>query len=306
MEAAMIELKDVSATEIATQFIKNRMSSGSPVMGMVMTFVVVASTDEMDQAIKAAQLATHEHPARLLGVTKGSGRGTSRIDAQVSLGQDGWSGELARIELSGEVVSHAESVVLPLLLPDSPVAIWWPGQPPSRPGEDPLGRLAQRRITDVATTAQTQTRFLRTQCSNYAAGNTDLAWSRTTPWRALLASTLDHHEFRIRSCEVSSGSTSASALLLRSWLSKCLKVPVSKKTSAGPGITKVVLKTDSGDIVVDRSDSANLATFEVPGRPPVLVALKQRDVAECLTEELRRFDEDEVYRETVQHVCNVK
>lgn len=301
----MIELQNVSSTDIATQFIKNRMSSGSPVMGMVMTFIVVATPAEIDQAIKEAQLATREHPARLLGIIKGSGRGVSRINAQVSLGQNGWSGEYAQIELLGEVVSHAESVVLPLLLPDSPVAIWWPSHPPALPGEDPLGALAQRRITDVATTHKSQTRVLRTQCTNYAPGNTDLAWSRTTPWRALLASTLDHHTFRIRSCEVTSGATSASALLLRAWLSKRLKVPVSRKKSAGPGVTKVVLGTDSGDIIIDRSDSASMATFVVPGRPPVLVALKQRDVAECLSEELRRFDEDEVYQETVQHVCNV-
>ena len=32
--------------------------------------------------------------------------------------------------LRGEVVKHAASVVLPLLLPDSPVAVWWPAAAP--------------------------------------------------------------------------------------------------------------------------------------------------------------------------------
>ena len=41
-------------------------------------------------------------------------------------------------------MKHPESVVLPLLLPDSPVAVWWPADHPPDPAEDPLGRLAQR------------------------------------------------------------------------------------------------------------------------------------------------------------------
>ena len=37
------------------------------------------------------------------------------------------------------MVKHPESVVLPLLLPDSPVALWWPTDAPEDPAADPLG-----------------------------------------------------------------------------------------------------------------------------------------------------------------------
>ena len=54
------------------------------------------------------------------------------------------------LRLHGELASHAYSVVLPLLLPDAPVVVWWPDDAPEHPSEDKLGTLAQRRITDAA------------------------------------------------------------------------------------------------------------------------------------------------------------
>ena len=121
----MIELTDTNASGIAAELVRARTRAGSPVMGMVLTLVIVVDEDEAPAAMEAAQAASHEHPARVLGVILGDGRGSGRIDAQVGTGQ-GWSGETALIRLRGEVVRHAESVVLPLLLPDAPVAVWWP------------------------------------------------------------------------------------------------------------------------------------------------------------------------------------
>ena len=97
------------------------------------------------------------------------------------------------------MVKHADSVVLPLLLPDSPVAIWWPHDPPADPAADPLGALAKRRITDAAEVHRGKTKALETQCASYVAGNTDLAWTRLTPWRALLAASLDQHPLKVTS-----------------------------------------------------------------------------------------------------------
>ena len=48
----------------------------------------------------------------------------------------------------GELTRHGESVVLPLLLADSPIVVWWPDEAPKNPAEDPIGRLGSRRITD--------------------------------------------------------------------------------------------------------------------------------------------------------------
>jgi glucose-6-phosphate dehydrogenase assembly protein OpcA len=262
-------------------------------MGMVMTLVIVVDEEDAPAAMDAAREASHEHPARVLGVILGDGRAAGRIDAQVGIGQ-GWSGETALIRLRGEVVKHAESVVLPLLLPDSPVVAWWPSDHPADPASDPLGRLAQRRITDTAFVSRGKVKALQSQCRAYAPGNTDLAWTRITPWRALLAASLDQHPLKIRRVTVSAERISPSADLLLAWLAERLKVPAERRSSDGPGITEVVMQTAEGDIRLTRPDG-RLAMFSSPGQPDRPVALKRRDLPELLAEELRWSDEDDIY-----------
>ena len=193
----MIELTDTTASAIAAAFVKDRIKAGSPAMGMVMTLVVVVDEDHAEEAMGSARMASHEHPARVLGVILGDARGTPHVHAQVGTG-DGWTGETALIRLRGEVVKHPDSVVLPLLLPDSPVAIWWATNAPMDPASDPLGALAQRRITDAAAVTRGKQQAMHALCTAYAPGNTDLAWTRLTPWRALLAASLDQYRRRVR------------------------------------------------------------------------------------------------------------
>ena len=137
----MIELTDTTASEIAAAFVKDRIKAGSPAMGMVLTLIVVTDEEHAEEAMTSARMAAHEHPARTLGVILGDARGASHVHAQVGT-LAGWTGETALIRLRGEVVKHADSVVLPLLLPDSPVAIWWACDPPDGPGRRPA-RLAR-------------------------------------------------------------------------------------------------------------------------------------------------------------------
>ncbi|MEZ5095333.1 MAG: glucose-6-phosphate dehydrogenase assembly protein OpcA [Nocardioides sp.] len=296
----MIELTDTTAADIAAEFVRTRTRAGSPAMGMVLTLVVVVDEPNAEEAMAAAKAASRVHPARVLGVILGSGRGASEVNAQVSTG-GGWSGETAMIRLTGPVVKHADSVVSPLLLPDSPVAVWWPADHPQDPAADPLGRLAQRRITDAAHVSRGKTRALHDQCTVYAPGNTDLAWTRITPWRALLAAALDQKPLPVRRAEVTAERISPSADLLIAWLNDRLKVPVERRSSRGPGITSVTLDTREGPITIDRVDG-KLATFVSPGEPDRPVALKRRELPELLAEELRRLDEDEVYAATARRL----
>ena len=289
----MIALRDTDSAGIGTEFRRSRTRAGSPAMGMVLTLVIVADEADADAAMEMGREASHEHPARVLGVILGDGRGASQVDAQVGTGS-GWTGETALIKLSGEVVKHPDSVVLPLLLPDSPVAVWWPTDPPPDPAADPLGSLAQRRITDSANVSRNRAQALRGQCKAYAAGNTDLAWTRLTPWRALLAASLDQHPLKVTGGFVAAEKANPSADLLVAWLHNRLGVKIDRKTSKGPGVTTVELTTGEGPIRISRPDGA-LATYSSPGHPDRPIALRRRDVHELLSEELRRLDEDDVY-----------
>lgn len=291
----MIELHDTNASQIAAEFVRARRGSGSPAMGMVMTLVIVVPEDDALVAFDSARLASREHPARVLGVILGDGRGHGRISAQVGIG-DGRSGETALIRLKGEVVRHAASVVLPLLLPDSPVAVWWPVDPPQEPANDPLGALAQRRITDSAAVTKGRTVALHHQCSGYAPGNTDLAWTRLTPWRAMLAAAVDQRPFTATGARVVGERISPSADLMVAWLTDRLGVEVERSTSEGPGITEVTLMGKRETISLTRADGQT-AVLSVTGAPDRQVALPRRPIEELLAEELRHLDEDEPYAE---------
>jgi glucose-6-phosphate dehydrogenase assembly protein OpcA len=294
-----IELTSTNASEIAAALLTERRKAGSPAMGMVMTFVVVTDESDHYDAIKVARAVSREHPARILGIIRRSSRGKPNLDAELMIGG---SGESVLLRMSGELSRHAESVVLPLLLPDSPVVIWWPRKAPDDPAEDPLGRLAQRRITDAAASERGKTQAILTQARNYADGNTDLSWTRLTPWRALLAAALDQYPAKVTSAVVEAERINPSADLLVAWLCDRLNVEVTRAVSKGPGITSVEMATGGGPIEIARPDGL-LAQFTIPNAPNRPVALKRRDTAELLAEELRRLDPDDIYEATVKSMC---
>ena len=192
-------------------------------------------------------------------------------------------------------------MVLPLLLPDSPVVVWWPGQGPLVPAEDPIGRLARRRLTDSERTAS-PVRWLRRLAPGYQPGDTDLAWTRLTLWRALLAAALDQTSGEVVGGEVVADDTNPVAVLLKAWLECRLGVPVEfVDDDSGPQVSCVTLHTDAGDIVIRRTDTMT-CEFSVPGSSPRVVPIRRRTIPELLAEDLRRLDADEIYGETLAHM----
>ncbi len=201
------------------------------------------------------------------------------------------------LRLHGELANHAQSVVLPLLLPDAPVVVWWPEDAPSDPAKDPLGALAQRRITDTYS-AELPLEELAVRAATYSPGDTDLAWTRITPWRSMLAAALDQQLAEVIGATVEGESDNPSCELLAMWLADRLDVPVERTISEGPGLTAVRMETKNGVIVLDRADGS-LATLSMQNQPDRAVALKRRDTAELLAEELR-FDPDNTYASAVK------
>jgi len=293
-----IDIADTTTSGIASALLKARAHAGSPAMGMVFTVVIVVDEADQHDAMIAASGAAQEHPARVLGVILRGGRGPSRLDAQVRVGGDAASGESVLMRFHGELARHAESVVMPLLLPESPVVAWWPGRPPTSLYVDPIGSLAQRRVADSAAVPRPLS-VLRHLCANYVPGDTDLAWTRLTPWRALLAAALDQHPATVVSTVVEAARGNASATLLATWLSQRLHAPAKIVESKGPGITAVRMYVPKGEIAITRPDG-RLAQYSVPGQPVRHVALKRRTTAELLAEELRRLDPDDIYANTIK------
>jgi glucose-6-phosphate dehydrogenase assembly protein OpcA len=198
----------------------------------------------------------------------------------------------------GPLGQHADSVVAPLLAPDVPVVTWWPDEAPSAPGGDPLGAVAQRRVTDAAA-SETPKDMLLTLAKAYKPGDTDLSWTRATSWRSLLAATLDQPYPELLRGEVLAEPGNPSADLIAAWLGQRLDLDVQRGESGGPGITEVNFETPDGKVALSRPDGRN-ATLSWPGRPERRVALHRRDTAELVAEELRRLEPDEVYAETLR------
>lgn len=291
-----IDLTQTSIGAIHEALRQARQRLGGPASGMVLTLVIVTDEAAQYDAVRAASEAAREHPCRVLVVITRRPDTTSRLDAEIRVGETS-PGETVLLRMYGPLGQHADSVVAPLLMPDTPVVTWWPGTPPAAPGADPLGALAQRRITDAAA-ADAPRQCLAALATGYHPGDTDLAWTRATPWRSLLAATLDQPHGTIHGGTVSAEESNPTADLLAAWLTSRLDVPFSSEASAGPGVTDVSFRTEGGDIVVNRPDG-RVALLQRPGQPERRVALHRRETAELLAEELRRLDPDEVYGETL-------
>ncbi|OII59949.1 glucose-6-phosphate dehydrogenase assembly protein OpcA [Streptomyces sp. CC77] len=293
-----IDLTDTTSSNINKALVQGRRAIGTPAVGMVLTLVIVTDEENAYDALKAASEASREHPSRTLVVIKRVARSPrdrakARLDAEVRVGADAGTGETVILRLYGEVVDHAQSVVLPLLLPDAPVVVWWPVNAPTDPANDPLGALGQRRVTDTYN-AEDPIGELKDRSAAYTPGDTDLSWTRITPWRSMLAAALDQVVCEVTAAEVEGEEFNPSVELLAMWLADRLNVSVRRSPSKGPGLTAVRLATSCGPIVLDRPNGS-LATLSIHEQPDRAVALKRRETSELIAEELRRLDPDDIY-----------
>lgn len=105
------------------------------------------------------------------------------------------------IRARGDSDARLASAVIPLLLPDLPVFLWWTGTPPLDASHfDDLVALADRLIVDSADFARpdvTLPRISRACALGHGRyGVTDFNWTRLTPWRDLVTGFFDLAEWR--------------------------------------------------------------------------------------------------------------
>ena len=218
------------------------------------------------------------------------------------------------MRMYGRLGLHAESVVLPLLAADAPVVTWWHAAPPDQLATDPLAVIADRRITD-SSISDDPVAALKTRAADYAPGDTDLAWTRSTAWRAILASSLDSIAGRrsgpvhVKGGRVEGDPGNATAQVLAGWLSSrcgCAIAVEEGGRKPGPsGVDSVVLQLDQDEEVQLHADRRGGAVISQPYRPDATVALPERALGDLLSEELRRLDTDEPYREALEAATGV-
>ena len=301
----MTTLWDTTGTAVVKALGAERRKAGSVSSGLALTLVVVVEEGRVDEAEQAATRAAAEHPCRLIIVVRRRpGAPEARLDAEVLIGGRLGPGEAAVLRMYGRLALHAESVVLPLLAPDAPVVTWWFGQPPTLIAHDPLGVLADRRVTDVSL-ADDPLEALRQRAQDYAPGDTDLAWTRATSWRALCASAFDSIERPARSAVVT-GPPGPTRELVAGWLRAGLDVPVESVDAPGDGMSEVRIELDEGGEVRIRREDGRTALLSRTGQPDRRMPLEPRELGDLLAEELRRLDADETYARALAHATGTR
>ncbi|WP_028923017.1 glucose-6-phosphate dehydrogenase assembly protein OpcA [Pseudonocardia acaciae] len=304
----IVDMPATSTHQVSRRLVTLREQGGVMTLGRVLTFVVVTDdSTNTEEVIECANAASRQHPCRVIVLVRGAKKAAPRLDAQIRVGGDAGASEVIVLRGYGPLASPeaCAGMTIPMLLPDAPVVVWWPGPAPSVPAEDPVGQLAGRRITD-ATAEKNPVKALEQRASSYHPGDTDLAWTRLTLWRALLASALDQPPYDdITGAVVDGEPDSPSTDLLAGWLASRLSVPVKRtKVGAVGGMHSVRLERRSGSVELIRPD-AKVGTLTQPGQPPRLVTLARRPVRDCLTEELRRLDADETYQSALAGLAGI-
>lgn len=310
----IFELPDSNTREIAKTLVRIRDTGGQVTTSRVLSLIVIAhQEDDVEAVIRATNEASREHPSRVIVLIQGDESAEpSRIDAEVRIGGDAGASEVILINLDGKVSKNLVHVVTPLLLPDTPIVAWWPYSAPVDPASDPMGQIAQRRITDCFFDVHEDALYHRK--NHYVPGDSDIAWARLTPWRGVVASALDQppHEM-VQEVRVAGPVGSPSVDLAAGWLMDRLGVPVSRLVDPQAEacdadsipVSRIELDRPSGTVVLEVLPDQQTLAVSFPGKEPALVAISRRTTADCLAEELRHLDPDVAYQRALLGLAHV-
>jgi glucose-6-phosphate dehydrogenase assembly protein OpcA len=177
---------------------------GVPVARASVLNLVVFATREIHARRAAStidELATR-HPSRAIVIVADRERDGREPELEMHChlphrsGAQQVSYEQILIRARGDADRRLVSAVIPLLLPDLPVFLWWTETPPlDAPYFGDLLRLADRLIVDSGDFARPDATLPRLHAVARAGhgryGVTDFNWTRITPWRELVMQFFD-------------------------------------------------------------------------------------------------------------------
>jgi glucose-6-phosphate dehydrogenase assembly protein OpcA len=234
----------------------------------VLNLIVVTDEESATEVTGSVSKLAGRHPARAV-VFIADPEGESNVDVGLSAYCHSRGGggaqvcaEQITIHAEGPPATHLESLAGPLLIPDLPVFLWYPGEfSPRTPEFAAMAELADRVILDSAASEGYEA------CLHEIAGLVedpatpaigDLQWVGLSPWRSLLADTFGTPERageleKIERAEVlyAPGGENR-ALLLVGWLASTLGWMPEEVTRNGGG-QNIRFSGPSGDISVELS-----------------------------------------------------
>lgn len=192
----IITLQDTETREISAKIDELHEERGEAALGRVLTLLISTNEAELEHDLEVANNASREHPCRVIAVAPSSRKISPEeehptfLDAEIRFGSDAGAGEIIVLRPRGGLVRHADTLVIPLLVPDAPVVAWWPNEAPANLSKDLLGSMASSRITDAMHSSNPR-RTMDDLRRNRSAKDVDMSWTRLTVWRAMIASMLD-------------------------------------------------------------------------------------------------------------------
>lgn len=253
--------------------------SGGVLRACAMTLVVAARNEaEGLEARQTAGMLMRVHPSRAIIVHPGEKK-DSPLDARVfaecwkpfGKAQQICSEGIEIIAGSGGFAEVARFLV-PLRVPDLPVALWCRNSPVSETGGlHHLYPLADKIIfdTEKAPDADAALRSLR-RLHAYGMRVADLHWGRIGGWREIIAHLFDQglRAPEIRSARITygEGPVTTGARYLEAWFRSSLpatRISIEPEYSPTLGLNTVTMATPKGDLTVARVDDQ---TLSVEGR----------------------------------------
>ncbi len=309
--SAIIDQENTTISKVSKRIVQIREQGGVVALGRVLTLVIETDFKGIEPAIKAANDASREHPCRIIVLADDNttSKKNAKLDAQIRVGGDAGASEVIVLRAYGEAASDPESLVTGLLLPDAPVVAWWPGEAPKNAAQSAIGRIATRRITDALSQKDARAHF-RNLAKTYEPGDSDFAWTRLTVLRTQLANMLDQPPYdKVLGAEIVGSADSPSVDLLAAWLELKLKIKV-KIVRTTPAKSVNVIKSiklirKSGDVEINR-DILDKAILIQPSQPTREISLPRRSLRDCLSEDLRRLDPDDLFGQVVKHGYGAK
>jgi glucose-6-phosphate dehydrogenase assembly protein OpcA len=315
-----LDLGRTTTGELTRRLRALREERGEVATGRVLTLIVsVRSEEDLDAVVAATNEASREHPARVIIVIHDRSTDRVSMDARIRLGGEAGASEVILLRLHGGLADHADNVVMPLLLPDTPVVVWWPFTSPRNPAGDALGALATRRITDsfADAAAGKGSKAIFRRRIGFSRGDSDLVWSRITQWRGLLASALDQRPGDpVEAAEITGPAEDPAVDIAAGWLADRLDITVTRQSSGAPAvpldaegrptppIQRAVLHCAGGDLVMEVTDHRTVRVDAGDGTSNI-VTLHRRTVGECLAEELRHLEPDTAFGDALHGLPRV-
>jgi len=276
--------EDVRLADVETELGRLRtqmVEEGAPpnLRTSVMTHLAWVPGEWLEPARAALSGMAERHPSRTIILIPEPGSRKDRIDASVSLEcyalaelERDVCSEVIELRLHGRRAQAPASIVEPLLISDLPVFLRWRGEPTwGSPELDQLVDVVDRLIVDTTEWDDLPVPYKHLAELFERTAVSDIAWARTSRWRALLAS-LWPDIAGVASIRVT--GTAAQAHLLAGWLRSRLDRP---------------------GIELEHVEADTLEGIDLDGRPAPFPPGDPPLPSDVLSDELDRFTRDLVY-----------